>query len=123
MAVRTDLLWSGSTTLSNLASSSPYPAGNFANLLRIETGYSCVRFSEGSIMERIPTDKARQGGWGTQVLLVLVVGLALAGAAWLGLEFYGEWIDSQSAGQPGAVEQPEVATPAQPETQQGTTSQ
>ena len=67
--------------------------------------------------ERIPTDKARQGRWGTQVLLVLVVGLALAGAVWLGLEFYGEAIDSRSAGQPGAV-QPNSAQPdaAQPST-------
>jgi hypothetical protein len=54
--------------------------------------------------ERIPTNKARQGRWGAQVLLVLVVGLALAGAVWLGLEFYGESIDTQSAGQPGAVQ-------------------
>ncbi len=52
--------------------------------------------------ERIPTNKARQGGWGTQVLLVLVVALALAGAVWLGLEFYGEAIDTQSTEQPGA---------------------
>jgi hypothetical protein len=54
--------------------------------------------------ERIPTNKARQGRWGWQVLLVLVVGLALAGAVWLGLEFYGEAIDTQSAGAPGAVQ-------------------
>jgi hypothetical protein len=53
--------------------------------------------------ERIPTNKARQGRWGAQVLLVLVVGLALAGAVWLGLEFYGEAIDTQSTGHPGAV--------------------
>ena len=56
---------------------------------------ACVRCREGSIDgERIPTNKARQGGWGSQVLLVLVVALALAGAVWLGLEFYGEAIDS-----------------------------
>ena len=54
--------------------------------------------------EKIPTNKARQGRWGTQVLVVLVVGLALAGAVWLGLEFYGEAIDTRSTGQPGAVQ-------------------
>ena len=57
--------------------------------------------------EKIPTNKARQGRWGTQVLVVLVVGLALAGAVWLGLEFYGEAIDTESTGEPGAA-QPNV---------------
>ena len=57
--------------------------------------------------EKIPTNKARQGRWGTQVLVVLVVGLALAGAVWLGLEFSGEAIDAQSTGEPGAA-QPNV---------------
>ena len=61
--------------------------------------------------ERIPTNKARQGGWGFQVLAVLVVALALAGAVWLGLEFYGEAIDTRSVGQPGAI-QPDVVQPA-----------
>ncbi len=65
--------------------------------------------------EKIPTNKARQGGWGSQVLVVLVVGLALAGAVWLGLEFYGEAIDSRSNDQPGAVQsettQPSAAEP------------
>ena len=60
--------------------------------------------------KRIPTDKARQGSWGSQMLVVLVVALALAGAVWLGLEFYGEAIDVQSTGQPGAV-QPNSTTP------------
>lgn len=57
------------------------------------------------MQERIPTNKARQGGRGYQVLLVLVVGLALAGAAWLALEFYGEAIDTHSIEQPGGVQQ------------------
>ena len=54
--------------------------------------------------EKIPTNKARQGRWGTQVLVVLVVGLALAGAVWLGLEFYGEAIDTESTGDLGAAQ-------------------
>ena len=70
------------------------------------------------MVERIPTNKARQGRWGTQVLVVLVVAVALAGAVWLGLEFYGEAIDSRSAGQPGAV-QPNTA---QPDTTQSSTT-
>jgi hypothetical protein len=61
--------------------------------------------------EKIPTNKARQGGWGYQVLMVLVIALALAGAVWLGLEFYGEAIDTDSIEQPGGV-QPDAAQPA-----------
>jgi hypothetical protein len=64
--------------------------------------------------DRIPTNKARQGRGGSQVLVVLVVALALSGAVWLGLEFYGEAIDTQSSGQPGAVEE----TTTQPGTAQ-----
>jgi len=54
--------------------------------------------------EKITTNEARQGGRGYQVLVVLVVGLALAGAAWLGLEVFGETIDTNSMEQPGAVQ-------------------
>lgn len=68
--------------------------------------------------DRIPTNKARQGRRGSQVLAVLVVALALSGAVWLGLEFYGEAIDTQSSGQPGAVEQ----TTTQPGTAQPQTN-
>ena len=50
----------------------------------------------------IQTNKARQGRWGYQVLLVLVAGLALAGLVWLGLEFYGEAIETQNTDQPAA---------------------
>ena len=55
----------------------------------------------------VPTDKARQGGWGTQVLVVLVAALVLAAGAWAIAEFYGEATDPQN---PGA-EQTEPTTP------------
>lgn len=77
---------------------------------------------EGPMPERISANKARQGRWGFQVLVVLVLALALTGAVWLGLEFYGEAIDTQSMGQPGAVEpntQPDTSQPGT--TQPGTT--
>jgi hypothetical protein len=71
------------------------------------------------MVKRIPANKARQGRWGVQVLLVLVVGLALAGVVWLGLEFYGEAIDTRSANQPGAVQEAPVEQPdAEPATAQ-----
>ncbi|MEP9387624.1 hypothetical protein [Mesorhizobium sp. KR9-304] len=54
--------------------------------------------------QRIPKNKARQGRLGANVLMILVIALALSGAVWLGLEFYGEAIDAQSTGQPGAVQ-------------------
>lgn len=41
----------------------------------------------------IPTDEARQGRWGWQVLMVLVGGLLLAMVVWAGVESYGEAID------------------------------
>lgn len=49
----------------------------------------------------IPTDKARQGGWGRPVLIVLVVGLLLAMGAWAGVELYGERIDAPAADDAG----------------------
>lgn len=44
----------------------------------------------------VPTERARQGRWGRQVLLVLIGGLALAGLAWMGVELYGESIDDSA---------------------------
>lgn len=46
----------------------------------------------------IPTNKARQGRWGWQVLIVLIAGLLLAFAVWGGVYFYGETLD-QTQGQ------------------------
>ncbi|MEQ1954166.1 hypothetical protein [Mesorhizobium sp. CN2-181] len=42
------------------------------------------------MQKTIPTDKARQAGWGRPVLVVLVVGLLLAMAVWAGVEIWGE---------------------------------
>lgn len=44
--------------------------------------------------------------------MVLVIAMALAGVVWFGLEFWGETIDSESTGQPGAVQTaPQPASP------------
>lgn len=46
-------------------------------------------------MTKIVSDTdARQGRWGRQVLIVLIVALILAFAAWGAAEFYGELIDT-----------------------------
>lgn len=56
----------------------------------------------------VPTDKARQGRWGSQVLMVLVAALVLAAGAWAIAELYGEATDPQN---PGQAEQSEPAPP------------
>ncbi|MCX7303841.1 MAG: hypothetical protein NTV73_05830 [Hyphomicrobiales bacterium] len=61
------------------------------------------------MVEQISANRAKQGRSGKRVLLVLVIGLALAAIAWFGLEFYGESIATQSATQPGATETPATA--------------
>lgn len=65
-------------------------------------------------MAKYPTDKVRQGRWGSQVLIVLIAALALAAMAWLGLEFFGEAIDTQSAGEPGGMQTDTGQTGEQP---------
>jgi hypothetical protein len=47
----------------------------------------------------VPTEKARQGRWGTQVLVVLIAALVLAAGAWAIAEFYAEATDPQNPGQ------------------------
>lgn len=44
----------------------------------------------------IPEEKARQGRWGTRVLIILVAALVLAMIAWAGAEFYGQSIDTSA---------------------------
>ncbi|MEI5678614.1 MULTISPECIES: hypothetical protein [unclassified Mesorhizobium] len=52
----------------------------------------------------IPTDKARQGRRGWQVLVVLICALLLAAAAWFAVELYGKSIEP-GADQPAASSQ------------------
>jgi len=61
------------------------------------------------MIEQISGNRAKQGRSGTRVLLVLVIGLSLAGVAWFALELYGEAIDSRSDTQPGAIGSPNAA--------------
>jgi len=49
------------------------------------------------VQKTIPEEKAKQGRWGGQVLVVLVVGLLLALAVWIGVGSYGEAIDNDSS--------------------------
>lgn len=58
---------------------------------------------EVTLPKTIPTQKARQGRRGWQVLVVLACGLILAGLVWFGVEIYGEAIDTNTVGdQPAA---------------------
>ena len=45
------------------------------------------------------TDKARQGRWGSHVLVILVVALLLAAGAWAVAEFYGAAIEPSQPAQ------------------------
>jgi TRAP-type C4-dicarboxylate transport system permease small subunit len=49
----------------------------------------------------IPAEKARQGRTSLRIVAVLVIALALAAVVWVGLEFWGEAIDSQNIEQSG----------------------
>lgn len=49
---------------------------------------------KGSAMRQIETDRARQGRWGSQVLMILVCGLLLAAVAWFVAENYGQAIET-----------------------------
>jgi hypothetical protein len=55
------------------------------------------------VPKTIPPTESRQGRRGFPVLVVLVVGLALALAVWGVLEIWGEAIDAPSNEQPGGV--------------------
>lgn len=76
---------------------------------------------ESELEQKISATDARQGRRGTQILTVLVIGLLLAGVAWLGVEFYGESIDRSSQAQPAATGQSQPQ-PDQPSTAQSQTA-
>jgi len=57
--------------------------------------------------ENIPTNKARQGRGGLQVLVVLIAALLLAAIAWFAAEFFGEAIDTQGVENPAGQVQSE----------------
>ena len=46
----------------------------------------------------VSTDKARQGHWGSHLLMILVAALVLAAVAWGVAEFYGAAIARAAAG-------------------------
>jgi hypothetical protein len=55
-------------------------------------------------MKTISQERARQAHWGRRALLILVIGLLLAAAVWLGVELYGEAIDPPAADLPVDVQ-------------------
>jgi len=61
------------------------------------------------MLNPVPTDKARQGRRGVQVLLVLVIALLLAMGAWWVAEYYGAAIEpptDQQIGDPAEAPKP-----------------
>lgn len=67
-------------------------------------------------MVKLSGNKARQGRRGTRVLVILVVGLALAMLVWWGAEWYGEAIAPEEP--MGEAPQEQVGEPEQPATPQ-----
>jgi hypothetical protein len=47
--------------------------------------------------KKIKPVKARQGRWGTHVLIILVCSLILAGIVWFGVEIYGQHLANEPA--------------------------
>jgi hypothetical protein len=50
-----------------------------------------------ALEKKVNAEKARQGRWGTHVLLILICALILAGIAWFGVEMYGEHLANEPA--------------------------
>lgn len=67
------------------------------------------------MVKEIPPKKARQGGTGTQVLMVLLGGLLLAVIVWGAVEIYGWSIaPEQPSGDPSTPVADEAAPQQQP---------
>lgn len=58
------------------------------------------------MVEPLSPNKARQGRRGVPVLIVLVIGLVLAMAAWWAAEYYGMAIEPSGQQQVGDPQQP-----------------
>jgi hypothetical protein len=52
---------------------------------------------EDGVEKKVDAEKAKQGRWGMQVLLILICGLILAGIVWFGVEIYGEHLAKEPA--------------------------
>jgi len=64
--------------------------------------------------EVLSPEEARQGRWGWQVLMVLVVGLLLAMGVWWGVEIYGENIAPTPEAEVGNPSTTPAPAPSQP---------
>ena len=60
----------------------------------------------------IPTDKARQGHWGTHLLIILIVALVLAFVVWAAVDIYGQMIEPPAAGALSVMAVPATHPPA-----------
>jgi len=59
----------------------------------------------------VPTDKARQGHWGSHVLLILIIALILVFIVWGAVEIYGRMIEPPASGTVSAVALPGTQAP------------
>lgn len=55
----------------------------------------------GSSRPTLDSERARQGGRGTPVVLVLISALVLLAIGWFGVEMYGNWIAPPNSDEAG----------------------
>ncbi|MBL8576441.1 MAG: hypothetical protein JNK47_04385 [Mesorhizobium sp.] len=75
----------------------------------------------GFTAPELPANKARQGRWGVHGFTILAVSLVLVGLVWMAVEFYGQAIDTESAGAPATAVQSGALTAPSNETAPATT--